>query len=406
MVVKSHVLTRRKFVERAACALGMGLAGCEGSSTARKGPVVSEAKQNPAESGAVPPYPFYRAAGTHRELGRQHGEQAAEKIKAHLENMAVSMKLTQEEIRSRALRFQPLWEEHCPHLLEEIDGLAEGAGIAPADALAVNIRGALQQATEGGCTAYVVGPKGTADGEILIGQNSDTLPPVIDFAYVLHLKPPDKPEVLMWTFGGMIGYHGLNSQGVAHFANDLGGGPAPRFAMPHYPLKRLMLECARVDEVLKLFQKIPLCANGNYVLCDGAGRILDVEATTAGPEQVIDNGAGFIAHSNHFICGTYATPENHAQSVADSFPRLDRMNGLIRNKFGDVTVDTVKTFLRDRAGHPFGICRHAQTDDSSAGWQTAGITVASLIAEPALKRLHVAVGNRVETPFVTYEMDR
>ena len=28
--------------------------------------------------------------------------------------------------------------------------------------------------------------------------------------YVLHLKPIDKPEVLIWTFGGMIGYHGIN----------------------------------------------------------------------------------------------------------------------------------------------------------------------------------------------------
>ncbi|MEZ4571425.1 MAG: hypothetical protein R2849_14065 [Thermomicrobiales bacterium] len=42
----------------------------------------------------------------------------------------------------------------------------------------------------------------------------------MDFGYVLHLKPDDKPETLFWTFGGMIGYHGLNAAGVAQFAND------------------------------------------------------------------------------------------------------------------------------------------------------------------------------------------
>ena len=55
----------------------------------------------------------------------------------------------------------------------------------------------------------------------------DNVPPL---AYVLHLQPRNKPEVLIWTFGGMIGYHGMNSVGIAHFANALGGGPAGKFA--------------------------------------------------------------------------------------------------------------------------------------------------------------------------------
>ena len=57
---------------------------------------------------------------------------------------------------------------------------------------------------------------------------------ILPLAYVLHLQPMGKPEVLIWTFGGMLGYHGMNSAGVAHFANALGGGPQGQFAMPHY----------------------------------------------------------------------------------------------------------------------------------------------------------------------------
>jgi hypothetical protein len=79
--------------------------------------------------------------------------------------------------------------------------------------------------------------------EILIGQNSDMTVDIPPLAYVLNLKPAGKPEVMMWTFGGMLGYHGMNGVGVAHFANALGGGPRGRFAMPHYPVKRMMLEC-------------------------------------------------------------------------------------------------------------------------------------------------------------------
>jgi len=55
------------------------------------------------------------------------------------------------------------------------------------------------------------------------------IPPL---AYILHLKPTDKPEVLIWTFGGMLGYHGINSAGIGQFANALGGGPRGQFGMP------------------------------------------------------------------------------------------------------------------------------------------------------------------------------
>jgi isopenicillin-N N-acyltransferase-like protein len=278
--------------------------------------------------------------------------------------------------------------------VEEIRGLAEGAGIPFAEALLVNIRGEIGHAPREGCTTYVIGRQGTSGHEILAGQNSDMTADIPPLGYMLHLKPRNKPEVLMWTFGGMIGYHGMNSAGVAHFANALGGGPAGRFGMPHYPVKRLMLECTSLDQVQHLLATVRLASNGNYVLCDGAGRLADVEATTAGPEILNDRGAGFLAHTNHFVCRRYALPENFAQSWQDSFPRLDRINSLIRAGFGSLSAEDLKRFLTDHSGQPTSICRH---DGDSQ-------TVASLIAEPALGRMQVAVGHPCRHRYVTYAM--
>jgi isopenicillin-N N-acyltransferase-like protein len=342
-----------------------------------------------ARSGYPAEYPIYRAQGTHRELGRQHGEQAAARIKAHLDYMASSAKLTRDQVRTRALRFEPLFTKHCPHLVDEIRGLAEGAGLAFADALAVNIRGELGQVKEGGCTAYAV----KKQGEILIGQNSDMTADIPPLAYILHLKPAGKPEVLIWTFGGMLGYHGINSAGIGQFANALGGGPRGQFGMPHYPVKRMMLECRTSGEVVDLLKKTPLASNGNYVMCDSSG-ILDVEATTAGPEVLSDQGKGYVAHTNHFVCSRYAKKENFEQSWKDSFPRLDRINSLLAGRQGAVSVDDLKGFLADHEGKPTSICRH---DRESC-------TVASIIAEPGRRRIHVAVGNPCENRFVTYSM--
>ena len=347
-------------------------------------------------------FPLFHARGTPRELGRLHGEQAAGFIGAHLDYLRTTMRIGREELETRARRFRPLFTEHCPHLLEEINGLAEGARISEAEALAVNLRGVLGRTAGDGCTAFAIDPQGTADGGILIGQNSDMLPIVTTFGYVLHLQPRDRPEILMWTFGGMIGYHGLNRHGVAHFANDLGGGPGTRFALPHYPLKRLMLECRTLEEIEALFHRYPLWANGNYVVCDGLGRILDIEATTAGPEMIRDAGAGFLVHSNHFLSPRYATAENHARSAPDSIPRQQRMERLIAGRFGRTTLADVQRYLRKSERAVGGICRLAQTTDPAADWVTAGITVASLIADPSQGRLHVAAGNDPANPWVAY----
>ena len=169
-------------------------------------------------------YPLYKARGTHRELGRQHGEQATHQIKAHVELMCARQ--SREQLRRRAAQFQPMFDRHCPHLLEEIRGLAEGAGVTFEEAMACSICGELRSAPAEGCTAYVIGRHGAAEREIIAGQNSDMGYEMIPLAYMLHLQPQGKPEVLMWTFGGMLGYHGMNSAGVAHFENALGGGRA------------------------------------------------------------------------------------------------------------------------------------------------------------------------------------
>lgn len=370
----------------------------------------TQAKHSPAKGSR---FPYVVASGTHRQLGQQHGAQARDHILAHLDYMRQSMKLSRKELKERALQFRPLFKKHCPHLLEEIDGLAEGARITKSEALAVNVRSALKMAkidsgarttssSESGCTAFAINARKTADGGILIGQNCDMLPAVVKFGYVLHLKSKEKPDVLMWTFGGMIGYHGLNQHGVANFANDLGGGPQPRFGMPHYPLKRMILECRTMEEILKLFHRIPLWANGNYVLCDGEGRLRDVEATTAGPQVLIDRQAGYLAHANHFLSKRYATQENHQESAADSFLRQRKIESLIKERLGQTTLEDVKSYLRSRDRHASGICRVATTADPAAGWVTSGITAASLIAEPAKFKLHAALGNEPSNAFVEY----
>src|SRR5688572_19977596 len=109
-------------------------------------------------------YPLVEARGTHRELGRQHGEQCRDRIRGFLDYLAALLRLPPERLRAGAMHFLPLFERHCPHLVEEVRGLAEGAGVDLADALAAQVRGEVAQAQQGeGCTTFVMSGRRTSD---------------------------------------------------------------------------------------------------------------------------------------------------------------------------------------------------------------------------------------------------
>ena len=94
--------------------------------------------------------------------------------------------------------------------------------------------------------------KATKDGKPLAGQNQDLEPEYANVAILLKVRPNDgRPGALMFTFAGQLGYSGMNHFGVAHFANALYDFRW-RPGLPHYPLKRVMLEQRNVPQCVEL----------------------------------------------------------------------------------------------------------------------------------------------------------
>ena len=122
-------------------------------------------------------------------------------------------------------------QKYCPHLISEIAGLGEGVGISYPEALATNIRGGLDTEMDGACTTYAISGRGTQDGNILSGQNADLSPGEIDLAYILHLKPKDKPmKYIRLSFPlALLKFDFIHARPVAR-----GVGPVIRPA-PHPP---------------------------------------------------------------------------------------------------------------------------------------------------------------------------
>ena len=184
----------------------------------------------------------------------------------------------------------------------------------------------------------------------------------------------------------------MNEQGLAHFGNALYGFRW-RLGLPQYPLKRIMLEKRTVAECVDLLGRHRTCSAHNYVMCDSQGGVADVEVRPEGTSVFEDGHPDWRVHANHYVTPDFARYEDNA--LPDSCDRLDRMRLLIRERWGDVTADTMKAILADHEGYPGGICRHGAANMHS---------VSGYVAEPSEGVLHVRRGHGCLGTWTAYEV--
>ncbi|MCI0437765.1 MAG: C45 family peptidase [Chloroflexi bacterium] len=341
-----------------------------------------------------PAFPVVEASGTAYEMGRQHGEQAAELVSRYLVWIEKMTRKSRDALCRNAMQFEPLIRNLSQTFLEEVRGLADGAGISYEEAMLCQARSEASRAFDGACTAFAIKGEATADGSTLVGQNQDLAAEFSDVAIVLKVKPGDgRPRAVMFTFAGQLGYSGMNQHGVAHFANALYDFEW-RPGIAHYPLKRVMLEKRTAGECIELLRNHRTCSAANTVMADGQGNITSVEIR---PEGIaLYNGAhpDAILHTNHYVSEDFARFETNTR-LADTCPRLERVSALIREQWGSITVDTMKEILADHEGDPAAICRHGADRMHS---------ISGYIAEPMKGLFHVRRGHGCIGTWTTYEV--
>ncbi|EEP77811.1 predicted protein [Uncinocarpus reesii 1704] len=112
--------------------------------------------------------------GTSYEIGLQHGEQARTEIHGSMEFYKGLFKrdcsMNWEEVCKTAVKFVPLLEASFPEYLQEINGIAQGAGVGVDSILALNVRTELAYGMfNDGCTAF----SWKSDAGSFLAQNWD-----------------------------------------------------------------------------------------------------------------------------------------------------------------------------------------------------------------------------------------
>ena len=348
-------------------------------------------------------FDHHRLQGTHREIGRQHGEALRSMIRAHLELIytqgAQRSNLAPETARRWALAFGPMIGEAAPHFLEEIEGVAEGAGVERSEALLLQVRQEVAHVARFGavdleCTSFAVSGPYTRAGTTFAGQNADLAGGVEAFSAVLTFAVTGKPAVMMLVPAGQISYLGVSSEGLSADANFLRSA-GWRTGFPRYLLTRLAIEQPTLKAAVDAALTPRRASSRNLLLADRAGAMVDIETTAQ--EHGLQWGDGCLVHANHHVvpgmaCHETATPDE----LHNSGCRQDRIAALMEEHRGRIDAAVLKTVLRDHANRPHSICAHPG--------ERVSYSFASIVSDLEAGAMEVAVGPPCEHDYVRYEV--
>src|SRR5437660_7552951 len=180
-----------------------------------------------------PNIPVLELSGAPGQIGAAHGESQRQRIREYGERFiswllsASAVRLTEQQLWERWAPQVAVNQREAPDMVEEMRGIARGAGV-PFERvfllnslLDLNSFRYLDLATAfAGCSTFaVVAEAGT--GKTLIGQTYDMPEFHQDYLTLLRLKPAAGPRQLVLTFAGIVGAAGLNEAGLAVNINYL-----------------------------------------------------------------------------------------------------------------------------------------------------------------------------------------
>ena len=247
-------------------------------------------------------------AGTPRERGRAHGEEVRPLIQEGLGRWLTALGTTHRCDPEAYLRgfltntgYLAAIERWTPALLDEVRGIAEGAGLPFAHVLAYNLLdeewtyAQARHLASPGCT--VTGFRLPGTGIPIIAQTMD-IPSVHDGTQtVLRLRSPDGREALVFTFAGMIGLNGCNEAGVGVVVNNLAMLASSPQGLPVAFVVRGILERSTLEEASAFVRNVPHATGQHYAIGSPQG-LASFECSASGvvPAPMVGDR---VLHTNH-----------------------------------------------------------------------------------------------------------
>lgn len=366
-------------------------------------------------------FPVIEVDGDAFLRGRVHGTLARSQIERSIATYArlfAYCGFGWQDAQRRAAQYRDTVGTLDAELLEEIKGIAAGAGRAFEEILALNARTEIlppsypgeasphwQQVQElnrgagipdwGECTALAVQPGRSATRGTLLAQNWDWLGMQRDAVVLLRVRETDGSTCLAFTEAGMLAKIGLNAHGLGVCLNLMRSrDDGRRPGVPVHVLLRALLKCRTVSEAVQLASSVTHGGSSNVLCADRTGAIASLELSPGGVE-IVRPVDGAACHTNHFLMPAGRSGEAARAPTLSTEQRLGCIQTLVREHRAPIGVDALQAMLRDESQGMMSICRHP---DAQLPREARVETVASVIMELARGVMHVApdVPSKVE----------
>ncbi|KAI8651216.1 hypothetical protein NCS55_01365200 [Fusarium keratoplasticum] len=318
------------------------------------------------------------AFGTPYEIGFQHGQQAKDQVLGSISYYGSLFESTcgldWPSVREEATKYLDTLERLCPEYLEEIRGIAEGAGVTLLDIVALNVRTEINFGLFSdepklpiqldGCTALAIK---SGHGPSFLSQNWDWVTRQGQNLIVYTVQQPDTdiPRFTVVTEAGIIGKIGLNESGVGVCLNAIKARGVDHTKWPVHLALRKVLESSSRQSAIDELVSTGLAGSAHLLIADEFGAT-GLESTAKTVELLPADNQGVVIHSNHLLLD-HDGSEEHLW-LLDSPQRSGRMQQLVTEELSSkpaLTASDIFKLFQDEEGYPNGINRDA-VDDSNA----------------------------------------
>jgi isopenicillin-N N-acyltransferase-like protein len=273
--------------------------------------------------------------------------------------------------------YRAVTAEHLPWVLDELEGVAEGAGVDP---LAVFAASVVELVADGApaperCTDLVVMPEVTADGHVLVAHNNDYTAEGERDVVAIEWHVPGEPVCFTLGLGPWLAV-GWNDAGLSVTANELESVDA-RVGIPRVLQMRDVATRRTLADAVGAALNPSRASSYNWVLAHRDGRAVNIEGGACRAE-ITEPVRGVLAHTNHYTHPTLANLERGTR-LAGSTARLCRAQELLAARDEPWTANALLEVLSDHENAPDSLCRHGNTENArTIFWCVADVTAGSI----------------------------
>ncbi|MBS5607664.1 C45 family autoproteolytic acyltransferase/hydolase [Enterocloster lavalensis] len=360
--------------------------------------------------------PVVISRGAPYEIGYNHGKSHPDRVRKSYEyNLKSCLErgdVTKEELVRIAMGFVKPVERYNPDYIEEVQGIADGAGMKFEELMVLNSRTELQKLgwnkLAGGeknsyqkalgemeaCTSIAVTGERTVDGATYVGQNWDNFV-WSEECLIYHIieQKNGRPSIAYCGEAGIIARSGLNSCGIGDGVNSLStNAPVNLEGVPLQFLLRGVMDSRDLGEAIDALNGGRNAAVNNILIAQKDNEAVDVEMDS-GCCGILYGSDGILTHANHYVSPGHPRYPYLDVFKGNSVIRHHRSGKLLRGIYGKISLEDIQRVFSDHGNAPQSICRHR---DLSLEWDKQTETVFSFVSNLTTLEMRLAPHNPCE----------